>query len=246
MTAIEPDGANGFNVTFNIDGVEHRVHMAASDYNTNSESYQQRENPGFDLWFQTGSFGGSSEYSHFNVNGWSVCTHGTDPNACSPQTLGDLRVVRGFVVHGDATENLPQGAADYSGRFGGDAYQSDDPNSSTSRARFRGDMTLTADFDNRSVSGRFHDMEVREPDETAWEAEDDGDVMIRNGTISTDGISADLQGTGELAGFTGDLNGLFYGPDAGEVAGVFEGTYVNNDEDEVVYIFPGWFGGKKQ
>lgn len=149
VTAIEPDGANGFNVTFNIDGVEHRVHMAASDYNTNSESYQQRENPGFDLWFQTGSFGGSSEYSHFNVNGWSVCTHGTDPNACSPQTLGDLRVVRGFVVHGDATENLPQGAADYSGRFGGDAYQSDDPNSSTSRARFRGDMTLTADFDNR-------------------------------------------------------------------------------------------------
>ena len=61
---------------------------------------------------------------------------------------------------------------------------------------------------------------------------------------STDnGLSAtDLSGSGDLAGYSGGrVNGAFYGPEAAEVAGVFDA--INSPQNKHLN---GYFGGQKQ
>ena len=61
-------------------------------------------------------------------------------------------------------------------------------------------------------------------------------------TISGNGLSADLSGSGDLVGYSGGrVNGAFYGPSAAEVAGVLDAT--DGAQNKALI---GYFGGQKQ
>ena len=174
------------------------------------------------IWDLTGTFFGNPSFNHLDAYGWQVYMDST---------------YRGSVVHGDPTDTLPAtGTVTYTGRSRWDSYSVDDPDA---RTRFKGQMELTADFDNRSVDVRFHTWELRDPGETEWEDASSGtEVTTRNAEFTNTGFTADLVGVGDAAEFTGRITGQFFGPDAEEVGGTVTGM-------NVVFgaVFQGWFGG---
>ena len=230
VTAIEENNAGGYDVTYVVDGgTPQTVSFTASektDYGTWAEFNRPGSTgvPSYGIWDETGQFVGQSEFSHFNVTGWHGCL--------------DSICLTGYVVHGDPTETLPMGTASYSGRSVWRSYEVDDPTNAT-RGRYKSDVSLTADFDNRSVDVNFHTWETRDPDESSYTAHGANTVVTsQNATITNTGFTADIAGAGDAAGFTGTINGQFFGSDASEVGGTGHGT--NGDE-----VLSGWFGGEK-
>ena len=63
--------------------------------------------------------------------------------------------------------------------------------------------------------------------------------MLQNGTIANNELSAELVGRHDVADFTGNMTGQFFGPSAAEVGGVIDGEATDT-------VYEGWFGGKKQ
>ena len=134
------------------------------------------------------------------------------------------------------TTVLPVSTAEYAGRMYLNRWSRTDPNNS-SRRELQSSLALTADFDNRTVSGLLDDWSARDYGGGRYEDLNNVEVMIQTGTI------ANAQFTAELAGrdgnFTGSMTGQFFGPGAAEVGGVIDGQTNDN-------VFEGWFGGKKQ
>ena len=240
---VDPsDGAGGVNVTYVIDGRTHQISFAASEFDPNQLTYETtRGRTTFGMWDYHGLFTNNRDYDHLDVNGWYICTHPTATAPCNPDqaALSELRALRGYVVHGDPTQVLPSGMATYEGGVRMDSYPSDDPNSSTGQLRYRGSMMLNADFDGHSVAGMVDSFTVQAPGGNRDAS--DIEYMIENGTIANNRISADLVGqTGTDAdGFTGSMDGQFYGPDAAEVGGTIAGT-------QDTRVFHGFFVGDKQ
>ena len=119
VTAIESDGANGFNVTYTVEGQQATVHLGPDDVNFVPAGpgvlYSAIQGGiGYTLDDAAGSLTGSPEFSHFNVHGWSVSLFSSDGT-------GTRSVKRGFLTYGVATEvsDMPTGTADYSGRVAG-------------------------------------------------------------------------------------------------------------------------------
>ena len=235
VAAIEGDGTGGFYVTYRVDGADQRVHMEASDYDSDPEIrniyVNEGDNSPYVLFDMSDSFAifRSPEFDHFNANGWVVVAY--DAN-------GDVENVRrGLMVYGNRTEvaDLPAGTASYAGRVRAFGYPSDDP-SSSSQSDMRGSLALMADFANSDVTGRIHNIEIRDESST-------GALAISNGAISGSGFTADVAGTIDPGSFDGDMSGQFFGPAAAEVGGVLSGEYTEPGETIVVH---GFFGGKKQ
>ena len=241
---VDPsDGAGGVNVTYVLDGTTHQISFAASEFNPdpNQLTYETtRGRTTFGMWDYHGLFTNNRDYDHLDVNGWFVCTHPTATAPCAPDqaALSELRALRGYVVHGDPTQILPSGMATYEGGVRMDSYPSDNPNNAA-QLRYRGRMMLNADFDGHSVAGMFNRFTVQAPGGNRDAS--DIEYMIGNGTIANNRISADLVGqTGtDAAGFTGSMDGQFYGPDAAEVGGTIAGT-------QDTRVFHGFFAGDKQ
>ena len=239
VTDIESDGSLGLYVTYEIDGVEQRVHFVGADYAGHFACsrcfFKAFDKTGYWLWDTTGSFFSNWEFNYFNVHTGSV-TDFRDEEL----TMGDNGVTS-FFVYGVPTEvsDLPAGSASYVGSVwtqGWSMNSSDRADSDNSR----GSLELTADFGSGMVSGMFDDFEYRAPGQSSY-VNADSPVLIQNGVITNTQFTADLVGQQDAAGFEGDMAGQFFGPGAAEVGGVLTGT--NTTLNTVVH---GWFGGTKQ
>lgn len=130
------------------------------------------------------------------------------------------------------------GSASYEGRFEVDGFMKDDPDRSTSRSRYRGDMMLTADFEGSTLMGSFDGDQYRPPGAQAWQ-DTDFELILEAGEITGSDLEANLTGSGMLSGFTGQLEGNLYGPGAEEIGGTLTGL-------DAAQVFTGIFGGDKQ
>ena len=237
VTAISTDGGGGYQLTYQIDGVEHAVHMTGSNYGALPifpTAYHKRIGPlQFYLYSPLASFFGSSEFDHFDVVGWL-----TQRDRASG--TGTATINRGFLIHGTRTESddLPAGEATYAGRMAGEIWQADNPDRFT-RTFVRGDLSLTADFAESTVTGTVDDIEMQAPSQS-YQASTEV-LTINGGSITDSTFAADLTGTGgEDSRYEGDVDGQFFGPDAKEVGGVLEATHTGDST-----ILTGWFGGKR-
>ena len=160
VTAIESDGADGFHVTYRIDGADHRVHLTEQLYFNRYDLfalYARNQSGFFGLGDETGSFTGTPEFGHFNVYDWSMTRYASDGARESTQ--------RGFVVYGTPTEttDLPAGTATYEGRSLIRLWPPDNPRLDAHVAG-EGRLTLNADLrrehhrrDHRPDRGRARD-----------------------------------------------------------------------------------------
>ena len=222
VTAIEENNAGGHDVTYVIDGVDHVVNFTSNERSDN-DGWTEYELADYGIWDETGMFFGNSDFAHFDANGWFTCM--------------DSICGRGYVVHGTPTETLPTGTASYSGWSVWRSWPADEP-SNQRQTRYWSLMTLTAEFDNRSVDAMFHTWETRVPGESSYESADANTVVTtQNGMFTNTGFTADFVGAGDAARFAGSINGQFFGPDASEVGGTGHGM---NGSDVLI----GWFGGE--
>ena len=144
------------------------------------------------------------------------------------------------MVHGTRTEaaDLPTGLASYAGRMAGEIWQSDNT-SFGSQTSVRGALSLTADFDESTVTGTIDGMETATPGQSYQTSTEV--LTISDGEITDSTFTADLTGTGgEDSRYEGDVDGQFFGPDAKEVGGVLEATHTGNGT-----ILTGWIAGKR-
>ena len=175
------------------------------------------------------------EFDHFDVMGW-----GTAEPDIPTQTSGQI----GYLVYGDRTpaSAVPSGGtATYTGRMEAGDYPTDDAvfSSNAAHTRYRGDVTLNADFSNARVTGEFTSLESR-PGNGSFSAAAGGATFTA--TVSGNGIAAsDLTGTGALAAYqNGRVRGAFFGPAAEEAAGAFDAQDATNRKA----LF-GYFGTRK-
>ena len=232
VAAVESDGADGFYVTYMVDGARQRIHLPVSGYDPGDRGYDTEGPPDYGIWDAADSCDRSPEFDYVSVNGWYVWNYDTE--ADGTRTNHDTQ--RGHMVYGQPTAVLPGGTAAYDGRMYLNRWSRTDPTNSSGRRQLQSSLALTADFDNRTVGGRLHDWSQRAYAGGSYEAID-AEVAIRNGTIANAEFTADLAGTG--GNFTGNMTGQFFGPGAAEVGGVIDGETTDN-------VFEGWFAGKKQ
>ena len=233
VTAVESDGADGFYVTYMVDGAAQRIHLPVSVYDHGDRRYDIEGPPGYGIWGQASSFY-KAEFDHLSVNGWFIWNYDEESDG-TPTTTG---VQEGFMVYGEPTTTLPASTAAYAGRVYLTGWSRTDPNRNSGYSRFRGSLALTADFDNQTIGGMLNDWSSRGPGESDFE-DVNSEVVIQNGSITNNELSAELVGRNDAAGFTGDMTGQFFGPGAAEVGGVIDGQSTDA-------VFVGWFGGKKQ
>ena len=235
VTAIAGDGADGFDLTYTIGSDTHRVQLGADDFGgdprwrtTYHETVGDRR---FYLYDASRSFTANPEFSHFNVNGWTVTNVAADGSASDFHT--------GYVVYGAATDasSMPTGTANYAGRMY-TARQPSDAAGSANRVRVRGDLTMSADFDAGTVGGSFDNLEFIPPGGSWQPATSTRTLFIENGSIAGNALAADVTFPNV---FDGNMEGHFFGPGAAEVGGTIEGTALT--DNAVVY---GYFGGRKQ
>ena len=234
VTAIASDGTGGFNLTYSIGSDVHEVNLGADVLGANpafNTAYVDTVgSQSFGLFDQSRSFTRNPEFSHFNVNGWSVA------NLDSADAVTDF--YRGYVVYGAATDAaaMPSGTATYAGRMYAERQPPNAPGRAT-RGYLRGGLMLSANFDQGTVGGSVDNLQYR-PEGGSWGAAQAQSWTIENGSITGNTLSADVTAAGV---FDGDMEGGFFGSGAAEVGGTIQGTGLSGNA--VVY---GYFGGKKQ
>ena len=238
VTAIASDDADGFNLTYAIGSDTFDIQLGANDFggdpvHTRTRNYLERSgNRAYSLFDQTDSFFGSPEFSHFNVNGWAVV------NYTNADALSDFHL--GWAVYGSATDAsaMPSGTANYAGRMFAGRQPPDAPGVAN-RTLVRGDLMLSADFDQGTVGGSIDNLEFDPPGTGSWQPTTNTRTLsIENGSITGNALAADVVSANV---FDGEMEGRFFGPDAAEVGGTIQGTALT--DNAVVY---GWFGGEKR
>jgi hypothetical protein len=177
-------------------------------------------------------------YSSFGT--WSIkpCSNATD---CTPTYAGTFGGSQGEAYQ---TAALPtSGSATYAGGATGFVQQPGASNS-LNAASFYGTTTLTANFATGSVNGGVSNIVAH-----------DLNTDAALGSVNNIGIAATIAGTGfsgttnvtgsggtafNISGATGTVNGAFFGPNAQEVAGVFNLTGGTNNTTLL-----GSFGAKR-
>lgn len=230
VTSVASDAAGGFTLAYTIDGVEKTVALESEDFGKSAAAGGQNffditGDIRFTLWNtrEGGGLRGAPQYEYFDINGWAAGTYAENDQ----WTAFD----RGFVIYGNQTETMPSsGTATYAGRMRADRWRADRP--SRERSRYRGDLALTANFADATITGGVTDVIDERNDNSPVPS-----VTFSNGSIQNNTLSADFSG---LGGFTGKVEGAFFGPSAEEVGGVLEGTRTGGD------LLVGYIGGKKQ
>ena len=133
---------------------------------------------------------------------------------------------------------MPSGTANYAGRMFAGRQPPDAPGVAN-RTLVRGDLMLSADFDQGTVGGSIDNLEFDPPGTGSWQPTTNTRTLsIENGSITGNALAADVVSANV---FDGEMEGRFFGPDAAEVGGTIQGTALT--DNAVVY---GWFGGEKQ
>ncbi|MDE0333083.1 MAG: transferrin-binding protein-like solute binding protein, partial [Nitrospinae bacterium] len=227
VKSIARDGAGGFHVTYVVRNQETSVHFVPEDA-FGTASFRKQDGDLIHLLLQYNQF---NFLQHVDVNGW-IHHEGDDV---------EMGSYWGYSVHGEQTapENLPStGSATYKGRFRADIWSADDHDSNTGRTRFQssGDssLTLEANFGNGGISGRIERLVVRRPGESSDSPLADSNAIdISGGAITGNTFTANWAGEDTdmssapedtVRGFSGTMNGAFYGPAAEEVGGLMNGS----------------------
>lgn len=236
VTNVQRDGVGGFHLTFEVDGVETPIHLAATDLGSDAAfftGYHKRVgNHVYWLWDYSDSFYTDPEFDYMNLGLWAITNYPAGSDDFSESTSHS-----GFMAYGTPTDvgELPVGTASYNGRAFAQILPADDPRGSA-RSIYRGSLSLTADFASNSISGMIDEIEYRAPRQSSY-ASTNRVWNIGNGSISGNGFSADLTETGN-ASTAVSMTGGFYGPSAEEVGGVLSGTTAEG-------VVRGYFGGTK-
>ncbi len=231
VSSIESDGADGYRMTYTVGNESQTIHWTASDYGSRSNcSYcYYKKTDDVEYWFWDPSrYSTVPEADHFEVGAWSF-----DYMESGEYT----NTQRGFVVYGTPTTDLPTGTATYVGRVHAESHLQDNP-SRSQRVYNRGRLELTADFGASTIIGSMDQFEFRWRESNSYTSAPSTIVNIKNGTISNSQFTANLTSN---TGFSGNMEGHFYGPGAAEVGGIWEGTNSTNNR-----VFHGYFGGDKQ
>ena len=174
------------------------------------------------------------EFNHFDVKGWIF----GEKNSSGSYTSA----TRDHIVHGDVTSSssMPtSGTATYDGRIYAEEFPSDDAVFLAGSTQYRGDIALTANFENAEVDGVIDSLESRVGSGSFSSA--DGGATFNAGISGSNITANDLSGTGDLSGYqNGNVRGAFFGPSAAEAAGVFDAQDQANNK-----ILTGWFGTTK-
>ena len=172
VTAVVSDGADGFHVTYMIDGTSQRIHLPVSGYDLGGDAYNTEGPPDYGIWqdYHARSYFVTSEFDYLSVNGWYYWNY---------ETAGDgsrttLAISRGRMVYGEPTATMPAGTADYAGRVHMNGWSRTDPSSSSGRERFQGSLALTADFDSGTIGGSLDDWSVQGPGDSGYSDVDAG------------------------------------------------------------------------
>ena len=241
ITSVASDGDNGFHVAYVMDGTEQTVHFLKSDLDEYGTYFVDVDGSRYWLWSYGDSFDGVNygvgrDFRYF------------DPLGSSYPGGGRTHLVYGIRTGSD----MPAGTATYRGYMFADDYDNtlDSISNSVARSRISGSLTLTADFTDSTLDGRIFSLRVRAPDASGYESMSSTTRFdITDGMIADDGFTATLTGADDDAdtplaqsvrGYTGDMSGRFFGPEAAEVGGVF--TAVRDEDDRVML---GHIGGSK-
>ncbi len=188
------------------------------------------------------AFGGSTGMTYATFGDWSL-------NACSiassclPTYAGSFA---GAQPGGTQTITMPTtGSALYHGAAVGYVIQPAGT-STNNAAQFWGSTFLTANFGANTIDGQIVSI-------TAYSVGNGGSGQTNLGTINNIGLSGTISGSSfsgttsvtgpagsafDISGATGQLSGGFYGPNANEVAGVFN---LNGGANNTTLV--GSFGG---
>ncbi|MCY4274815.1 MAG: transferrin-binding protein-like solute binding protein [Gammaproteobacteria bacterium] len=211
------------------------VEFEDSDYRSEEGNYflASAEDDAVDgdyFWTATNGFSATPDYDYFDIKGWAN-------NHDNPGIW-----VNSFIIHGDRTpiSSLPSSTATYYGRMHGREFPSDDAISWISEARrYQGDLTLTADFANTSVTGEITNLETRVGNSGSY-SDIQGDARF-NASITGHNFTADdFSGTGDISNLqNGNVYGSFFGPTAQEAGGIF-------DADLGSDVVVGYFGAAQE
>ena len=235
-TPIVESTADGFRITYVVDGQTQTVELNESDFGANPSRPHDYSKTTDGTEFRLDLNFAGFRFEHLAIDRWSIYPF-----------PGSIRSSRyGVMIYGTRTADMPTaGTANYTGNMLAWEWPTDAVvgTSSSQVTHFRGDLSLTADFGNPnpSVSGNATGLESRRGDRSSYGNALGG--LNFNGTIDGNGISAaDLSGSGVLAHYSnGSVNGAFYGPGAKEVGGVFEAADTTANK-----LLTGFFVGEKQ
>ena len=247
ISSVTSDGDNGFHVTYVIDGTETTVHFEKSDYGTRDRYSYTKEIDGrqYWLWSYAGSFDGTNygigtEYSYFDFLGSHHPSGGRIHSSYGSRT---------------GSSGMPSGTAAYTGWMRADAYDNtlDSISTSVARSRVQGNLVLTADFADGTLSGRIFRLRVQGSDDSSYEnLPSTTRFDIAGGAISGDEFTATLTGADDDAdaplgdsvrGSTGDVSGRFYGPNAREFGAALNASRAMGNGDDWAMV--GSLAGKR-
>ena len=245
IKTIASDGNNGFHVTYVGGGEERMIHFVEADYVAEDYNfYTEVDGVEYWLWSLTGAFDGtdknqgSSRYTYVDLSGFSRSHEGMDDQS--------------RLSYGARTDaaNLPVGSATYAGIVDADTFLVDNPDWHH-RENMKGNLRLTANFDDSTLDGMIFGIRVRTRGENGWNEwsalSDTTHFEIGGGQIADGQFSATLTGVDSNAaapadetvrGYEGGVLGEFYGPAAEEVGGVLNAS--RNDR-----VIQGVFAGKQ-
>ena len=201
------------------------------------------------FWSQEmGGFDGTPqpEFDYLDVYGFVHATILPGADVSTSYTEADFaRANRVHIIHGTPTSTMPvSGSATYGGRVGAREWSSDDAMLARSAAGYAGDFSLRATFGSSetAITGSFSNLRrwatpeattfIRLPGSIPFE------TTVVGNQLALSGLSID---SGPLAGFENiGIRGTFFGPQAAEVGGVFEG-----ENPTTSTLLQGWFAGKQ-
>ena len=151
-------------------------------------------------------------------------------------TSGTTLVNEWRFVSGEDTASMPvSGEASYDGRMFARSFllsaERAEPTPLSTRSAettwYRGDFGMTAEFgqEGTSLSGRIDRIESRPGNESVYGPPVDGAVTFTARTTGNRFQATGVEATGPFAGFADSMNirGGFFGPEADETGGVFDG-----------------------
>ncbi len=250
ISSVASDGDGGFHVTYVMDGTETPVHFSKDDFATQDAASYTTDVGGRQYWLWSyerpfddsdpSNYGIGSNFEYFDALG-SVHPGGG----------------RTILTYGIPTgsEDMPTGTATYTGSMVADAYDNtlDSISTSVARSRMRGNLVLTADFADATLDGRIFRLRIRGPGESDYRnlasttrlEISDSEIAAGNFTAALTGVddNANAPLSESVRGFTGNVSGGFYGPNAREFGAALNAARAIGGDDDWAVV--GYLGGTR-
>ena len=247
IESVGSDGDGGFYVTYVNDDAKTTVHFSKEDFATQDIKLLYQNSRRSTALALVGNPAGSMESAMGNRRSRSISAQ----LAVLIHSVGPGLLPLNGIPTGSA--DMPTGTATYAGRMDADAFDNTLGNigSRVARSFVWGNVILTADFAEATLSGRIFRLGIRRPGASSEALLSTTRFQITDGAIAGDTFTANLTGVDDEAdadladsvrGFTGDVSGQFYGPGAREFAGTLNATRNTGDDDDWTMV--GWLGGE--